>query len=86
MKFALNALPETFINMLQSLVSLRRIEKYLGAAEVKKLEGLGGGGGEWFRHLASRGGSGGSLKGERDEAQSTDRKLTRKEQQLTCLS
>ncbi|KAL1665993.1 P-loop containing nucleoside triphosphate hydrolase protein [Schizophyllum commune] len=41
MKFALNALPETFINMLQSLVSLRRIEKYLGAAEVKKLEGLG---------------------------------------------
>ncbi|KAI5886823.1 P-loop containing nucleoside triphosphate hydrolase protein [Schizophyllum commune H4-8] len=41
MNFALNALPETFINMLQSLVSLRRIEKYLGAAEVKKLEGLG---------------------------------------------
>ncbi|TRM63381.1 P-loop containing nucleoside triphosphate hydrolase protein [Schizophyllum amplum] len=40
MKFALNALPETFINMLQSLVSLRRIEKYLGAAEVKGLGGL----------------------------------------------
>lgn len=52
MKFALNALPETFINMLQSLVSLRRIEKYLGAAEVKKLEGLGMGGGEWFRWIA----------------------------------
>ncbi|KAF8507555.1 multidrug resistance-associated ABC transporter [Gautieria morchelliformis] len=34
MKFALNALPETFINMLQSLVSVRRIEKYLGSAEV----------------------------------------------------
>ncbi|KAG6333895.1 hypothetical protein ID866_5197 [Astraeus odoratus] len=34
MKFALNALPETFINMLQSFVSLRRIEKYLHAAEV----------------------------------------------------
>ncbi|GJE85249.1 multidrug resistance-associated ABC transporter [Phanerochaete sordida] len=34
MKFALNALPETLINMLQSLVSARRIEKYLGGAEV----------------------------------------------------
>ncbi|KZT35927.1 hypothetical protein SISSUDRAFT_1064088 [Sistotremastrum suecicum HHB10207 ss-3] len=34
MKFALNALPETFINMLQSLVSVRRIEKYLASAEV----------------------------------------------------
>lgn len=55
MKFALNALPETFINMLQvgvkfhlclaafngwifqSLVSLRRIEKYLNAAEVTRV-------------------------------------------------
>ncbi|KAF8888549.1 multidrug resistance-associated ABC transporter [Infundibulicybe gibba] len=35
MKFALSALPETFINILQSLVSLRRIEKYLNGAEVK---------------------------------------------------
>lgn len=35
MKFALNALPETFINLLQCLVSLRRIEKYLNGAEVK---------------------------------------------------
>ncbi|KAJ7512914.1 multidrug resistance-associated ABC transporter [Mycena galericulata] len=34
MKFALNALPETLINLLQSLVSLRRIENYLGTAEV----------------------------------------------------
>ncbi|KAN0125580.1 multidrug resistance-associated ABC transporter [Russula decolorans] len=34
MKFALNALPETLINMLQSFVSLRRIEKYLHSAEV----------------------------------------------------
>ncbi|EIN08192.1 multidrug resistance-associated ABC transporter [Punctularia strigosozonata HHB-11173 SS5] len=34
MKFALNALPETLINMLQSLVSLRRIEKYLNGVEV----------------------------------------------------
>ncbi|KAF7983210.1 hypothetical protein HWV62_23484 [Athelia sp. TMB] len=34
LKFALNALPETFINMLQSLVSLRRIEKYLDAIEI----------------------------------------------------
>ncbi|KAG5650246.1 hypothetical protein H0H81_000167 [Sphagnurus paluster] len=34
MKFALNALPETFINLLQSLVSLRRIEKYMNGMEV----------------------------------------------------
>jgi ABC-type multidrug transport system fused ATPase/permease subunit len=34
LKYALNALPETFINMLQSFVSLRRIEKYLHGAEV----------------------------------------------------
>ncbi|KAJ8693740.1 hypothetical protein PTI98_008710 [Pleurotus ostreatus] len=35
MRFALNALPETFINLLQTFVSLRRIEKYLGGSEVK---------------------------------------------------
>ncbi|KAJ7635025.1 multidrug resistance-associated ABC transporter [Roridomyces roridus] len=40
MKFALNALPETLINMLQSLVSLRRIEKYLGTAEVSPVPPL----------------------------------------------
>lgn len=40
MKFALNALPETFINMLQSLVSLRRIEKYLNGGEVKPIPPL----------------------------------------------
>ncbi|KAF9031702.1 multidrug resistance-associated ABC transporter [Hymenopellis radicata] len=34
LKFALNALPETFINMLQSLVSMRRIEKYLNSHEI----------------------------------------------------
>ncbi|KAG6854494.1 hypothetical protein C0991_006096 [Blastosporella zonata] len=34
MKFALNALPETFINLLQSMVSLRRIEKYMNGMEV----------------------------------------------------
>ncbi|KAK7463002.1 hypothetical protein VKT23_007584 [Stygiomarasmius scandens] len=34
LKFALNALPETFINMLQSAVSLRRIEKYLHTVEI----------------------------------------------------
>ncbi|KAI0821920.1 multidrug resistance-associated ABC transporter [Trametes gibbosa] len=34
MKFALNALPETLINMLQCAVSIRRIEKYLHGAEV----------------------------------------------------
>ncbi|ETW77907.1 ABC transporter [Heterobasidion irregulare TC 32-1] len=42
MKFALNALPETLINMLQSLVSLRRIEKYLHGAEVAPVPPLGG--------------------------------------------
>lgn len=42
MKFALNALPETLINMLQSFVSLRRIEKYLHAAEVSPVPPLGG--------------------------------------------
>lgn len=42
MKFALNALPETLINMLQSFVSLRRIEKYLHAAEVAPVPPLGG--------------------------------------------
>ncbi|KAI0251186.1 multidrug resistance-associated ABC transporter [Lactifluus subvellereus] len=41
MKFALNALPETLINMLQSFVSLRRIEKYLHAAEVAPVPPLG---------------------------------------------
>ncbi|KZT70050.1 P-loop containing nucleoside triphosphate hydrolase protein [Daedalea quercina L-15889] len=41
LKFALNALPETFINTLQSLVSMRRIEKYLHGAEVATVEPLG---------------------------------------------
>lgn len=40
MKFALNALPETLINMLQSSVSLRRIEKYLHGAEVAAIPPL----------------------------------------------
>ncbi|KAF8955330.1 multidrug resistance-associated ABC transporter [Flammula alnicola] len=40
MKFALSALPETFINMLQSFVSLRRIEKYLNSAEVNAVPPL----------------------------------------------
>ncbi|KLO19365.1 multidrug resistance-associated ABC transporter [Schizopora paradoxa] len=35
LKFALNALPETFISMLQGFVSVRRIEKYLHTAEIK---------------------------------------------------
>lgn len=34
MQFALNALPETLIDLLQSMVSLRRIEKYLMTTEV----------------------------------------------------
>lgn len=41
MKFAHNALPETLINMLQSLVSLRRIEKYLRGREVALISSLG---------------------------------------------
>ncbi|OSD05140.1 multidrug resistance-associated ABC transporter [Trametes coccinea BRFM310] len=40
MKFALNALPETLINMLQCAVSLRRIEKYLHGAEVSPVPPL----------------------------------------------
>ncbi|KAF9450615.1 P-loop containing nucleoside triphosphate hydrolase protein [Macrolepiota fuliginosa MF-IS2] len=40
MKFALSVLPETFINMLQSFVSLRRIEKYLSGGEVKSVPPL----------------------------------------------
>ncbi|KAF8802271.1 multidrug resistance-associated ABC transporter [Phlegmacium glaucopus] len=40
MRFALSALPETFINMLQSFVSLRRIEKYLNGAEVNAVPPL----------------------------------------------
>jgi ABC-type multidrug transport system fused ATPase/permease subunit len=40
MRFALNTLPETFINMLQSLVSLRRIESYLHGAEVTPVSPL----------------------------------------------
>ncbi|KIM46655.1 hypothetical protein M413DRAFT_440257 [Hebeloma cylindrosporum] len=40
MKFALSALPETFINMLQGFVSLRRIEKYLNSAEVNPVPPL----------------------------------------------
>ena len=42
MKFALNALPETLINMLQSAVSLRRIDKYLQGAEVAPVPPLDG--------------------------------------------
>ncbi|KAJ3540055.1 hypothetical protein NM688_g6278 [Phlebia brevispora] len=42
MKYAFNALPETFINMLQSFVSLRRIEKYLQGAEVSAVPPLDG--------------------------------------------
>ncbi|KAI0302402.1 hypothetical protein B0F90DRAFT_1714514 [Multifurca ochricompacta] len=41
MKFALNALPETLINVLQSFVSLRRIENYLHATEVAPVPPLG---------------------------------------------
>ncbi|KAG8716045.1 hypothetical protein FRC11_010771 [Ceratobasidium sp. 423] len=40
MRFALNTLPETFINILQSLVSLRRIEKYLSATEIAEVRSI----------------------------------------------
>ena len=42
MKFALNALPETLINLLQGAVSLRRIEKYMHGAEVTPVPPLDG--------------------------------------------
>ncbi|KAI0034681.1 P-loop containing nucleoside triphosphate hydrolase protein [Vararia minispora EC-137] len=41
LKFALNAVPETLINALQSVVSLRRIEKYLHSKEVNPTPSLG---------------------------------------------
>lgn len=37
----MNALPETFINLLQGFVSLRRIENYLASAEVSSVNPLG---------------------------------------------
>ncbi|WVQ95827.1 hypothetical protein IAU59_002926 [Kwoniella sp. CBS 9459] len=38
LRYALNALPETFIEVLQGFVSCRRIEKYLSLAEVAPVE------------------------------------------------
>lgn len=40
MRFALGALPETFINVLQSIVSMKRISTYLNAAEVSEVAPL----------------------------------------------
>ncbi|KAI0676238.1 multidrug resistance-associated ABC transporter [Trametes maxima] len=40
MRFALTALPETLVDMLQCVVSLRRIEKYLHGAEVASVPPL----------------------------------------------
>lgn len=34
------SLPETFINILQSLVSLRRIEKYMAAVEISDIRSI----------------------------------------------
>jgi hypothetical protein len=45
MRYALNALPETFINMLQSFVSIKRIERYLDSPEVSPVKPLGKKGG-----------------------------------------
>ncbi|KAJ6552953.1 multidrug resistance-associated ABC transporter [Mycena capillaripes] len=41
LKFALAVLPEVFINLLKSVVSLRRIEKYLHTAEVTPVLPIG---------------------------------------------
>ncbi|KAL1411123.1 hypothetical protein Q8F55_002073 [Vanrija albida] len=43
LRFALNALPETFIAALQGFVSCRRIEKYMSLAEVNDVEPFDGG-------------------------------------------
>lgn len=40
LRFALGVLPETFINVLQSMVSLRRIAKYLATQEVSSVPPL----------------------------------------------
>ncbi|KAJ7155701.1 multidrug resistance-associated ABC transporter [Mycena filopes] len=40
LKFALGALPELFVNMVQSIVSLQRIEKYLQMPEVNPVQPL----------------------------------------------
>src|SRR5882757_3261127 len=40
MRFAMNALPETFINLLQVHVSLKRIGKYLQLTEVMPIPAL----------------------------------------------
>jgi ABC-type multidrug transport system fused ATPase/permease subunit len=42
MSFALNSLPETFIETLQCFVSIRRIEKYLNGVEVPSASPLDG--------------------------------------------
>ncbi|KAJ7108814.1 multidrug resistance-associated ABC transporter [Mycena epipterygia] len=41
LKFALNSLPQMFISILQSIISLRRIEKYLNTAEVAAVPPIG---------------------------------------------
>jgi ABC-type multidrug transport system fused ATPase/permease subunit len=43
LRFALNALPETFIQALQGFVSCRRIEKYMTTAEVDAVTDFDGG-------------------------------------------
>jgi ABC-type multidrug transport system fused ATPase/permease subunit len=40
MRFAMNALPETFVNLLQVHVSLKRIGKYLQLTEVTPIPAL----------------------------------------------
>ncbi|EIW76959.1 multidrug resistance-associated ABC transporter [Coniophora puteana RWD-64-598 SS2] len=43
LQFAFNTLPETFVNMLQSFVSLRRVEHYLELPEITPVPPLDGG-------------------------------------------
>ncbi|KAF8595167.1 P-loop containing nucleoside triphosphate hydrolase protein [Ceratobasidium sp. AG-I] len=40
LRFALNTLPETIVNVLQSIVSAKRIEKYMSTADVSDLQSI----------------------------------------------
>ncbi|KAG8740134.1 hypothetical protein FRC10_004719 [Ceratobasidium sp. 414] len=40
LRYAMNTLPETIINLLQSVVSAKRIEKYMASAEVSDIQSI----------------------------------------------
>ncbi|QRW11566.1 ABC transporter [Ceratobasidium sp. AG-Ba] len=40
LRFALNALPETIVNLLQSVVSARRIESYMTSSEISNIQSI----------------------------------------------